>query len=422
MCTAAVPAATIKPFESNERLTIVETQRSWVFIVACAAIVMTLSMGARQVSGLFLGPVAIELGLSRDAFGMAVALQNLVWGLSQPVAGLVADRRGARPVVVAGGILYAAGMTLAACAQDGFVFTIGLGVLCGLGQSGTAFAVILAVIGRAAPDENRSMAMGIGSAAGSIGMFALVPVTSALVELVEWRSAMMILAGLLAAMIPLGLALGREHPGSGGSLARASGGAAIRAAGRERDYWLLNLGFAVCGFQLAFLATYLPTIIVDRGLGLATGAAVLAAIGAFNILGTYLAGLAGGRWLKKEVLAALYLARAAAIAVFLLVPLSTASAIVFGATIGMLWTGSVPLTSGLVADLWGRRNLGFLFAIVYIGHQVGAFAGAWMAGLAYERTGSFDVAWIAAIAGGIVAAIFHLIVQETPRPMALAER
>jgi MFS family permease len=392
---------------------------AWLRIVTCAALVMSLSMGVRQVSGLFLGPVAAELGLSRDAFGIAVAVQNLVWGLTQPVAGFLADRHGARPVVIAGASLYVAGMAMAAVADGAIAFTFGLGVLCGLGQSGTAFAVILAVIGRAAPSESRSMALGVGSAAGSVGMFVLVPATGALIELIEWRSAMMILALLLAAAIPLGIALGRE--GGDDLEDRASGAAAIESAGRDRDYWLLNLGFAVCGFQLAFIATYLPTIIVDRGLSLATGAAVLATIGAFNIIGTYLAGLAGGRWLKKDVLAALYLARAVAIAAFLLVPLSPASAIAFGAIMGLLWTGSVPLTSGLVADLWGKRNLGFLFAIVYIGHQVGAFAGAWAAGLAYERTGSFDLAWAAAIAGGVVAAVFHFVLQERPRQLALDE-
>jgi predicted MFS family arabinose efflux permease len=392
---------------------------AWFRIVVCAALVMSLSMGVRQVSGLFLGPVAADLGLSRDAFGVAVALQNLVWGLTQPVAGFLADRHGARPVVIAGAILYVIGIATAALADGSFAFTLGLGVLCGLGQSGTAFAVILAVIGRAAPSESRSMALGIGSAAGSVGMFVLVPATTALIELIEWRSAMIILAALLAAAIPLGLALGREAEPSVES--RASGSAAIQSAGRDRDYWLLNLGFAVCGFQLAFIATYLPTIIVDRGLSLTTGAAVLATIGVFNIIGTYLAGLAGDRWLKKDVLAALYLARALAIAGFLLVPLSPASAIAFGAVIGLLWTGSVPLTSGLVADLWGKRNLGFLFAIVYIGHQVGAFAGAWVAGLAYERTGSFDLAWAAAIAGGVVAAMLHFVLQERPRQLALDE-
>jgi MFS family permease len=395
-------------------------RRAWFLTVLCAALVMTLSMGARQVSGLFLQPVSASLDLSREAFGVAVALQNLVWGLTQPLAGFAADRYGARPVIVFGGLLYGAGMTMAAFATDGLAFTVGLGVLCGLGQSGTAFAVILAVIGRAAPDKSRSMAMGLGSAAGSVGMFVLVPVTTALIELSDWRSTMTILALLLVAIVPLGLSI-REERSISVATSGPSGVDAIHAAGGDRDYWLLNLGFAVCGFQLAFIATYLPAILVDRGLNVATGGAVLAAIGAFNILGTYLAGAAGGRWLKKNVLAALYLARAIAIAGFLLIPLSTASALIFGAVIGLLWTGSVPLTSGLVADLWGKRNLGFLFAIVYIGHQIGAFTGAWVAGLAYERTGTFDLAWIAAIAGGVMAAAFHLLLQERPRALALEE-
>jgi predicted MFS family arabinose efflux permease len=393
---------------------------AWLRIVACAALVMTLSMGVRQVSGLFLGPVASELGLSRGGFGMAVALQNLAWGLTQPIAGWLADRHGGRPVVIAGAVLYAAGLAVAATASDGFSFTIGLGLLCGLGQSGTAFAVILAVIGRAAPNESRSMALGVGSAAGSVGMFALVPATSALIDLVEWRGAMWILAALLATAIPLGLALGRVEKAAAGH--DASGIDALHAVGGDRDYWLINLGFAVCGFQLAFIATYLPTILLDRGFDLKIGAAVLGTIGLFNIAGTYMAGLAGGLWLKKDVLAALYLARAIAIACFLLVPLSAISAILFGAVIGLLWTGSVPLTSGLVADLWGKRNLGFLFAIVYIGHQIGAFAGAWTAGLAYERTGSFDLAWFAAIAGGVIAALLHFALEEKPRQLALGER
>jgi predicted MFS family arabinose efflux permease len=393
----------------------------WFRTVFCAALIMSLSMGARQVSGLFLQPVAASLDLSREAFGIAVALQNLVWGLTQPLAGFAADRYGARPVIVIGGLLYVAGTTMAAFATSSVLFTIGLGVLCGLGQSGTAFAVILAVIGRAASDKSRSMAMGFGSAAGSVGMFVLVPATTALLELLDWRIAMTILALLLVTIVPLGLSIREERSSTPVAAPGTSGADAIQAAGGDRDYWLLNLGFTVCGFQLAFIATYLPAILVDRGLSIATGGAVLATIGAFNILGTYLAGVAGGCWLKKNVLAVLYLARAIAIAGFLLIPLSTLSALIFGAVIGLLWTGSVPLTSGLVADLWGKRNLGFLFAIVYVGHQIGAFAGAWTAGLAYERTGTFDVAWIAAIAGGVMAALFHLVLQERPRKGALEE-
>jgi predicted MFS family arabinose efflux permease len=393
---------------------------SWLTIVLCGSLVVALSMGVRQVSGLFLRPVALDLGLSREAFGISVALQNLVWGLTQPIAGLLADRYGARPVVLVCGLIYVAGLAVAAAATNGVMFVFGLGVLGGLGQSGTAFAVVLAVIGRAAPVARLSAALGLGSAASSIGMFVLVPVTSALLDFFDWRSTMLILSVGLAATAVLAWPLAERGPAphAGG----APAGAAVGTAASDRDYWLLNLGFAVCGFQLAFIATYLPTILLDRGFDIATGAAVLAAIGACNILGTYLAGLAGGRWLKTRVLAALYLARAMVIAVFLLSPLSQLSAIAFGAMIGLLWTGTVPLTNGLVADLWGRRNLGFLFGIVYVGHQVGAFVGAWAAGLIFDRTGSFDLMWGAAIAAGLAAAICHLLLDETPRPLALAER
>ncbi len=396
-------------------------RKSWLEVLILGSLVIALSMGVRQVSGLFLRPVAAELGLSREVFGIAVALQNLVWGLAQPVAGLLADRYGARRVVLVCGFLYAAGIALAAFATSATLFVIGLGIVAGIGQSGTAFAVILATISRAAARDRQGVALGLGSSAGSIGMFVLVPATSALLDLLDWRSAMLVLAGLLGA-IPL-LAW-RLKDAAGETRAEAGGASAqgaLLAAGRDRDYWLLNLGFAVCGFQLAFIATYLPVILIDGGLSLASGAAVLAAIGIFNIGGTYVAGLAGGRFLKTRVLAAIYLARAAAIVAFLLLPLSNLSAIVFGAVMGLLWTGTVPLTNALVSELWGRRNLAFLFGLVYVGHQVGAFAGAWAAGLVFDRTGSFDLMWAATIAAALLAALIHLVLSERPRALALAE-
>ncbi len=395
-------------------------RRSWLVVLLCGSLVIAVSMGVRQVAGLLLRPVVVDLALSREAFGFAVALQNLVWGLTQPLAGLLGDRFGARPVVLGCGLLYAAGLAIAAMAPNAAVFTLGLGVICGLAQSGTSFAVVLAVIGRAAPAAQRSAALGLGSTAGSVGMFVLVPATSALLDLVDWRTVLLLLAGLTATMLVLALGL-REDTSSGPAKAPEAR-VAVLSAGRDRDYWLINLGFAVCGFQLAFIATFLPIILIDGGFGASTGAAVLAAIGAFNILGTWLAGLAGGRWLKTRVLAALYLARAAAIIAFLAVPLSVPSAILFGAVMGLLWTGTVPLTNGLVADLWGSRNLGFLFGIVYVGHQIGAFVGAWAAGRVFDATGAFDLMWIAAVLAGVAAAACHLVVAESPRPLALSEK
>jgi predicted MFS family arabinose efflux permease len=397
-------------------------RRPWVTVLICGSLVIAVSMGLRQVSGLFLRPVAMDLGLSREGFGIAVALQNLVWGLTQPFAGLLADRYGARPIVIVGALLYLAGMLVAAAAPDGIVFALGLGVLGGLGQSGTAFAVVLAVIGRAAPPEKRSAALGLSSTAGSLGMFILVPATSALLDVMSWRMATVVLAALLATIVLLALPLREEGTRKTSDSPGLSAKAAATAAASDRDFWLLNIGFAVCGFQLAFIATYLPTILVDKGFSLSTGAAVLAAIGAFNIGGTYLAGLAGGRWMKTRVLASLYVARSAAMIAFLLIPLSSTSAIVFGAVMGLLWTGTVPLTNGLVADLWGSRHIGFLFGLVYVGHQIGAFAGAWAAGFAFDRTGSFDTIWFVAIAAGLATAILHLTLREEPRALALAER
>jgi predicted MFS family arabinose efflux permease len=394
-------------------------RRSWLVVLICGSLIIACSMGVRQVSGLFLSPVAIDLALSRETFGFAVALQNLVWGVTQPIAGFLADRYGTRPVAIGGVLLYAGGLALAGLASSAWQFVMGLGVLAGLGQSGTAFAVILAVIGRAAPTESRSLALGLGSTASSIGMFVLVPVTVSLIDHVDWRTAMLILSGLIAATAVCALLIADESGGV--AVTGASARRAIVEVAGERDFWLLNIGFAVCGFQLAFIATYIPAILMDGGLSITSGAAVLAAIGIFNIVGTYLAGLAGGWWRKTRVLAVLYLARAFVIIVFLAMPLSTTSAVVFGAAIGLLWTGTVPLTNGLVADLWGRRNLALLFGLVYVGHQIGAFVGAWAGGLSFDRTGSFALVWAATVLACVLAAACHLLISERPRPLALAE-
>ncbi len=391
---------------------------SWQILLLAGGVVVTLATGIRQVSGLFLRPVAAELGMSLEAFGTVVAVQNLVWGLSQPLAGLLADRHGAGRVALVCGLLYAAGLALAAAASTPFLFSLGLGALCGLGQAGTTYAVVLAAIGRAAPAESRGLALGLGSAAGSVGMFVLVPATGLALDALGWRGAMAALAGLMLLAPLLALAL-REAPAEVG--ARGSPREALRAAVADRDFWLLNFGFATCGFQLAFLATYLPAILVERGLGLGAGAAALAAIGLANILGTWAAGVAGDRWPKARVLVGVYLARAAVVLAFLALPPSTASAAAFGAAIGLLWTGTVPLTSGLVAALWGRRNLGFLFGLVYVGHQLGAFAGAWAGGAIYDRTGGFAAGWALVIGASLSAALCHLILRERPRSIALAE-
>lgn len=392
----------------------------WIWALLGGSLVILLSMGVRQVSGLFLRPVAMELGLSREGFGAAVALQNLVWGLTQPVAGMLADRFGGRIVAFAGGLVYVAGLTLAATTPDGTTFTIGLGLLGGIGQAGTAFAVVFAVLGRVTPPQHRGMALAIGSTAVSVGIFTVVPIASALIDLYDWRPSMLILAAAIGA-IPL-LALLLREPARAHGSAPVSAGEALAATRTDRDFWLLNLGFATCGFQLAFVSTYIPAMLADGGLGASAGAAVLATIGASNILGTWACGVAGSRWRRSHVLAVVYIIRAAAMIAFLALPLSLASAIAFGAVIGLLWTGTVPLTSQLTADLWGKRHLGFVFGLVFVGHQVGAFVGAWAGGFAYDRWGSFDPVWFLAVAASLLAAACHLMLVERPRPIALAEQ
>jgi predicted MFS family arabinose efflux permease len=392
----------------------------WIVILLSGAMVMSLGTGVRQVSGLFLRPVSLDLGMSLEAFGTIVAIQNLLWGLSQPLAGALADRHGARPVAFACGLLYAAGLGLAAAAGSVPVVILGLGVCCGLGQAGTTYAVVLAVIGRSAPADSRGLAVGLGSAAGSIGMFLLVPAASLLIDGLGWRGSMAVLALLMLLAPACALALREERPAPS-AVPAASPGAILRETLRDRDFWLLNLGFASCGLQLAFIATYLPMVLIEGGLDISVGAMALAAIGLCNIAGTYAAGLAGDHWPRARVLVLVYLARAAAILGFLVLPLSPASAIGFGALIGLLWTSTVPLTNGLVAALWGRRNLGLLFGLVFVGHQLGAFAGAWIGGWVRDRTGSFDAAWALILGLSLSAALCHILLRERPRGQALAE-
>jgi predicted MFS family arabinose efflux permease len=391
----------------------------WPSIVVAGSLVVALSMGLRQVSGLFLVPVSLDVAVPRETFGLVVAVQNVIWGLTQPIAGFLADRFGARPVALVGGLVYTAGLALAAVAEDGASLMVGLGVMGGLGQSGTAFAVVLAVVTRAAPPGRRAVSVGIASTASSLGMFILVPFSALLLDHLAWRTTMAALA--VAGLIMATAAIWLCEPGSS-RREGAKGGLrdAMRAIGRDRDYWLISLGFSVCGFQLAFVATYLPVMVADAGLAVSTGGVALGAIGLGNIAGTYLAGLASQRWPKRQVLACLYLGRAAAVLAFLMLPLSTASIIAFGAIIGLMWTATVPITNSLVSYLWGERHLGLLFGLVYVGHQLGAFVGAWSGGIVFDRAGDFRPMWFGVIAASLLAALCHLAVRERPRAVASA--
>jgi predicted MFS family arabinose efflux permease len=387
--------------------------RRAVIALVFGSIVITLSMGIRQVFGLLLLPVTTELAMSRETFGIIIGLQNLLWGVTQPFAGYLADRFGAGRIIAAGGVLYAAGLALGGLSVDRNSFGMTVGVLVGLAQSGTAYAVVLGAIARATPPSRRSLALGVASTAGSIGMFTLVPLTEGLASTIDWRWALVVLASLAASM-PL-LAIGLKEPASAMHSAEAiQPQRVMQTAARQPDFWMLNVGFAACGFQLAFLATHLPSVLVGGGLTASTGAAALATIGLSNIIGTYLCGLLGMRFRKNRVLAWLYIARTALFVLYLSLPASQASALFFAAAIGLIWTGTVPLTSGLVGDIFGARHMGLLFGTVYLGHQIGAFIGAWAGGLSFDRTGSYTAVWIAAILMGVLAALLHWPIRDEP--------
>jgi predicted MFS family arabinose efflux permease len=386
------------------------------------AAILTIAMGIRQTFGLFMGPVCLALDIGREDFGLAIAVQNLLWGAAQPVMGALADRWGVMRVLVAGALAYAAGLATMASAGSLAGIHLGGGLLVGLGLSCASFAVVLGAVGRAVPPERRSAALGLASAGGSFGQFVMAPVGQELIAAVGWADAFLTMALLALTIAPLavGLALGvapaRRHPSAGTSppTARQSLRQALAEARDHRGYWYLTLGFFVCGFQVVFIGVHLPAYLADRGLTPDVAAMALAFIGFFNIIGTWACGVLGGRYSKKHLLAGLYLVRSIAIAVFVAAPKTEATVLAFAAVIGVLWLGTVPLTSGLVGQIFGVQYLGTLFGLVFFSHQLGSFLGVWLGGLAFDLTGSYDAVWLASIGLGLIAAVLHLPISERP--------
>ncbi|MBE7423416.1 MAG: MFS transporter [Zoogloeaceae bacterium] len=388
--------------------------RTATLILVCGSIVVTLSLGIRHTFGLFLQPMTQDLAWSREAFSFAIALQNLVWGAGGPVTGWLADRFGAGKVVFGGGLLYAAGVGLMAYSSTPFMFMLSAGVLVGLGLAATTFSVIYGAVGRAVAPEKRAMSLAVVGAAGSFGQFLLVPAGQTLIGEMGWFAALAGLTFAAALMVPLSLGTAeREHAGGAHAVAQ-SAGEALREAFGERAFWLLTLGYFVCGFQVVFIGAHLPSYVIDKGLTANTGMLALALIGLFNIFGTYGFGLAGGRWSKKKLLAAIYFARSIVIVLFLLAPLSHLSVAVFAATMGLLWLSTVPLTNGLVAQIFGVKYLAMLSGFVFFSHQLGSFLGVWLGGLVFDKTGAYDIVWIVSIALGVLAALVNLPVDERP--------
>ena len=381
-------------------------------LVLCAALVLAISNGLRSSFGLFGTPMSVDLGISRETFALAIAIQGIVWGITQPFFGAFADRHGALRVVLFGTVVYVAGLLWMAWAGGAVGLHIGQGLLVGMGVSATGFAVVLGPVGRAVPPEKRSMALGVAAAGGSFGQFALAPVGGALIDGVGWSMTLIAYCGIAAMMVPCLIGMRGSHRPPEGSAQSLDD--ALAEARAHSGFWLLCAGFFVCGFHVYFIATHLPPFLTDAGLAPMLGATAIAVIGLGNIVGTFTAGWLGDRHRKKHLLSLLYLGRAAVYGGFLVVPLSEASVLVFSALMGLFWLSTVPLTSGLVAQIFGPRYLGALFGIVFFSHQLGSFLGAWLGGYVYDRTGSYDAVWLTAVALGVVAAVLHWPIRDRP--------
>nr|MDP2191807.1 MFS transporter [Rhodoferax sp.] len=383
-------------------------------VLLCGAAIVTLSMGIRHGFGLWLQPVTQSQGWSRETFSFAIAIQNLVWGFSGIFAGMVADRFGAFKVIVGGALLYALGLIGMAIATTPLMFSVTAGFLIGMAQAGTTYAVIYGVIGRNVSADKRSWAMGITAAAGSFGQFLMVPTEGFLISSFGWQEALIILGVASLMMVPL--AWGLREPGfSGGSVFRREQTIfqALTEAFNYPSFQLLMAGYFVCGFQVVFIAVHMPSYLKDKGLSPEVAGYALALIGLFNVFGTYAAGVLGQKLQKKNILAFIYLARAAAIALFLLAPLSPLSVYVFSAVMGLLWLSTVPVTNAAVAQIFGVAHLSMLSGFVFFSHQIGSFLGVWLGGYLYDRTGSYDLVWYIAIALGVLAALVNLPIKES---------
>ena len=388
---------------------------SMLQVLACGAAIVTLSMGIRHGFGLWMQPITQSQGWTRETFSFALAVQNLSWGVFGVFAGMAADRLGAFRVVVLGALLYAAGLVGMALSPTGLVFTLTAGVLIGAAQAGTTYAVIYGVIGRNISADKRSWAMGVAAAAGSFGQFLMVPTEGFLISRLGWQQALLALAVAVLLIAPLALGLRERSLSAGQSVAREQTiGQALREAFKYPSFQLLMVGYFVCGFQVVFIGVHMPSYLKDKGLSPQVASYALALIGLFNVFGTYLAGSLGQKIAKRKILSAIYFSRAAVIAVFLAVPLSPTTVYIFASAMGLLWLSTIPPTNALVAQIFGIQHLSMLGGFVFFSHQVGSFMGVWLAGILYDRTGSYDIVWLIAIALGLVAGFANLPVREGP--------
>ncbi|MFN7855062.1 MAG: MFS transporter [Acidovorax sp.] len=384
-------------------------------VLACGAAIVTLSMGIRHGFGLWLLPITQEMGWTRQSFALAIAIQNLSWGLIGIFAGMVADRFGAFRVLIGGAVLYGLGLAGMAMSPTPLLFALTAGVLIGAAQAGTTYAVIYGVLGRQIAPERRSWAMGVAAAAGSFGQFLMVPVEGWLIAGLGWQQALLALSLMVLLIVPL--AFGLREPGFKGSAPVKREQTILQALGEAFRYPSFNLlmaGYFVCGFQVVFIGVHMPSYLKDHGLSPQVASYALALIGLFNVVGTYVAGALGQRMQKRHILAFIYFARAVAISIFLIVPLSPLSVYVFSAVMGTLWLSTVPPTNATIAQIFGVQHLSMLGGFVFFSHQIGSFLGVWLGGYLYDATGSYDVVWYIAIALGVFAGLVNLPVKESP--------
>jgi predicted MFS family arabinose efflux permease len=381
-------------------------------VLACGAMIVTLSMGIRHGFGLWLQPITMDRGWSRETFAFAIAIQNLAWGIAGPVAGGLADRFGAFRVLIVGSVLYALGLVLMGLATSGLAFTGSAGLLLGLAQSGTTYAVVYGVIGRNVAADKRSWAMGVAAAAGSFGQFLMVPVENWLIGGIGWQQALFVLGCLALAIVPLAFGL-KEPPYVKAAGVQQSIGHALREAFAHPSFRWLTAGYFVCGFQVVFIGVHMPSYLRDHGLSPNVATTALALIGLFNVIGTYAAGTLGQHLPKRYILSSIYTLRSIAIVIFLYVPLTPMSVYVFSAVMGVLWLSTVPVTNAVLAQVFGVQYLSMLGGMVFFSHQIGSFLGVWLGGMLYDSTGSYDIVWWIAVALGIFAALANLPVKES---------
>ena len=393
-----------------------------LWVILCGGVIMGMALGTRHVQGLFLLPMTSTRGWSREAFGFAIAMQNLIWGFAQPITGMIADRFGSVRVLVGGLLLYGVGLYFMSSTVSVGGFTISAGLLVGIALSATSFAVVYGAISRIVVPARRSWALGLAGAVGGLGQFLIVPGAQALLGSFGWAMALVILAAIAIGLLPLAFALRDPIEGVPDGAPALSMSAAIGEALRHRGFWLLNLGFLACGFQLAFIGSHLPAYLLDQGLHPRTAVIALSLIALANTGGTFLCGYLGGFYRRKYLLSGIYLVRTLAMALFVLLPLTELSVYVFSFVMGLIWLGTVPLTTGLVSQVFGVRYLATLFGFVFFGHQLGAFFGVWLGGYVFDATQSYDAIWLGAISLGIVAALLHwpiddAQVQRIPQPV-----